>query len=210
MVKNGYCNDEANTYECNYDGGDCCKASVNSEYCSECQCHHQEMCAEGIHPFVQDGFCHDETNNAACNFDGGDCCGICVNTEHCTDCICNGEVSGGGVPNALVGDGFCNDETNNADCNYDGGDCCYAKINTDHCSECVCSTTTGIITSPGFPKLYDKSLELSWLIQVPSGQVVEINFISFNVDTDLISKDYGQSLKYQVWGTFSGIPDLCL
>ena len=78
----------------------------------------------------------------------------------------------------------CNDETNNADCDYDGGDCCLSSPNRDHCSECVCATT-GVITSPGFPHLdYGNYLEIFWLIQVPSGQMIEINFISFDIDID--------------------------
>ena len=36
---NGYCNDETNNLECNYDGGDCCLGSgLDTQYCTECQC----------------------------------------------------------------------------------------------------------------------------------------------------------------------------
>ena len=83
----------------------------------------------------------------------------------------------------LVGDGYCNDENNNADCDYDTGDCCLSSPITDHCSECVCSTT-GVITSPGYPGNYANNLDVSWHIQVPSGQLIEINFISFDVEDD--------------------------
>ena len=38
LIGNGFCNDEANTDECNYDGGDCCGTCVNSEFCSDCVC----------------------------------------------------------------------------------------------------------------------------------------------------------------------------
>ena len=27
-----------NNMECNYDGGDCCGPSVNTQYCTYCQC----------------------------------------------------------------------------------------------------------------------------------------------------------------------------
>lgn len=37
-VGDGYCNDETNNEECNYDGGDCCGSCINTLYCSECQC----------------------------------------------------------------------------------------------------------------------------------------------------------------------------
>ena len=86
-----------------------------------------------------------------------------------------------GCNGPLVGDGYCHDETNNPDCNYDGGDCCLSSQNTDHCSECLCSTT-GVITSPGFPQNYQNELDLSWIIQVPNGQFVQTNFISFDVE----------------------------
>ena len=80
-----------------------------------------------------------------------------------------------------IGNGHCNDETNNPACNYDHGDCCLSNPNTDHCSECLCATT-GVVTSPGFPRKYGDSLDVSWLIQVPHGQLIEITFISFDVD----------------------------
>ena len=38
-VGNSFCDDEANTWNCNYDGGDCCGPCVNDEYCSNCTCH---------------------------------------------------------------------------------------------------------------------------------------------------------------------------
>ena len=70
----GYCNDETNNADCNYDGGDCCKLKVNLDHCTECICHHQETCVGGVnHEWVNNGICNDETNNTECNFDGGDC-----------------------------------------------------------------------------------------------------------------------------------------
>ena len=41
LVGNGVCNDEANNEGCNFDGGDCCGACVNTEYCTECVCHEE-------------------------------------------------------------------------------------------------------------------------------------------------------------------------
>ena len=76
--------------------------------------------------------------------------------------------------------GLCNDELNNADHNYDGGDCCFINSNKDYCSDCVC-LTSGVITSPGFPGDYGNLLWLDWIIKVPSGEVIEISFISFDV-----------------------------
>ena len=81
----------------------------------------------------------------------------------------------------MVNNDYCNDECNNADHSYDGGDCCLSIPNTDHCSECVCGTT-GVIMSPGFPGDYASDLDVSWLIQVPSGQLIEVTFNSFDVE----------------------------
>ena len=134
------------------------------------------------HSLVGDKYCHDETSNLECGFDHGDCCGSCINTKYCSECECLGGFYANSIRNALVGDGFCNDETNNPECNYDGGDCCLFSPNTDQCSQCVCYTS-GAITSPGYPQNYDNNLDLSWLIVVPIGQTIEINFINFETES---------------------------
>ena len=128
---------------------------------------------------IGNGYCNDEVNILDCGYDGGDCCGSCINTDLCTNCFCLGNITGNEVPNALVGDGYCNDVTNSQQCNFDGGDCC-VNVNTDFCSNCSCSGS-GVITSPGFPGNYDNNLDLTWLIQLPLGQVIEIVFINFDV-----------------------------
>ena len=136
--------------------------NANTSSCSECACHLIETCAAGYHPLVGNGFCDDGTNIAECEYDGGDCCSN---------------------PN-MVGNGFCNDETNHLGCNYDGGDCCLMNVNTDYCSNCNCvASGSGFITSPGFPGNYDNNLDLTWLIQVQMGQTIEINFLSFDVES---------------------------
>ena len=84
---NGICNDDANTADCNYDGGDCCLFPVNTDHCSSCICQH-ETCADGTNSLVGDGYCNDETNNANCNYDGYDCCISNVAVDHCTECTC--------------------------------------------------------------------------------------------------------------------------
>jgi hypothetical protein len=177
LVGNGFCNNETNNADCNYDGGDCCATNVNTTACSECVCHLLETCAAGYHTLVGNGFCNDDTNIAECDYDGGDCCG-CVITEHCEDCACLGNINSDEVTNPLVGNSLCNDKTNNLNCNYDGGDCCLMNVNTDYCSDCNC-LASGIITSPGFPGNYDNSLDLTWLIQVQIGQLIDISFIHF-------------------------------
>ena len=37
-VANGFCNDETNIPECNFDGGDCCGSCVKKTFCSTCTC----------------------------------------------------------------------------------------------------------------------------------------------------------------------------
>ena len=156
----GYCHDELNNADCTYDGGDCCLSTLVS--------HHG------------DGYCHDELNNPECNYDNGDCCLYTVNKEHCSDCKCHLQQTCLAGVHPLYGDGYCHDELNNADCNYDSGDCC-VNVNTDVCSECGC-LEGGVITSPGFPGKYNNNLNLTWLIQAPIGQLIELSFLNFDVE----------------------------
>ena len=79
MIQDGYCNDESNNHDCNFDGDDCCYTCVNKDFCKHCLCFNEHDLG-GINPLIGDGICHDGLNNVHCNFDGGDCCGSCVNT----------------------------------------------------------------------------------------------------------------------------------
>ena len=149
--------------------------------------HHHFLCISHEYQFlldcptlIGDGYCNDETNILDCGYDGGDCCGSCVITDYCTKCECIANITENEIPNALVGNGYCNDVTNNQQCDFDGGDCC-VNVNTDYCFNCSCSGS-GVITSPGFPGNYDNNLDLTWLIQLPPGQIIEISFISFDVE----------------------------
>ena len=89
-IGDGYCDDENNNDDCNFDGGDCCKPNVNTQYCTECICYANINC-DGPLDLIDNGICNDETNTAWCNYDGGDCCGECTNTELCTTCVCHAE-----------------------------------------------------------------------------------------------------------------------
>ena len=81
------------------------------------------------------------------------------------------------VADGSVGNQICNDEFNHPGCNFDGGDFCLTDPNSNKdCVECICFPN-GVITSPRFPDMYSTALDIVWLIQVPSGQLVEINFI---------------------------------
>ena len=51
-------------------------------------------------------------------------------------------------------------------------------------TECAITLTNhnGAVTSPGFPHhYYRNSADCTWLIQLPLGQRIEIEFVSFNV-----------------------------
>ena len=90
-VGNGYCNDEYNNEECDWDGGDCCGDNVvcsnNGNTACECfqpsfepkQCNYEKMA---------DGICNDESNTEECKWDMGDCCGDDVDITKCSTCEC--------------------------------------------------------------------------------------------------------------------------
>ena len=69
-IGDGYCDDETNNNECDFDGGDCCGQYINTAYCSKCICH--EDCDAPME-LIGNGVCDDEANNVDCKYDGGDC-----------------------------------------------------------------------------------------------------------------------------------------
>ena len=89
----GFCHDELNIEDCQYDGGDCCKPVVFDNACTECRCWETgdvkplEHAACPLEFFVEDGFCEDESNIPQCGYDGGDCCGA-MKLTFCSDCSC--------------------------------------------------------------------------------------------------------------------------
>ena len=90
MIGDGFCNDETNKPECNFDGGDCCGQCIVRDQCLQCTCLQSEVDEHNItNVLVGDGYCNDETNNPDCSFDGGDCCGLCINNEFCFECQCH-------------------------------------------------------------------------------------------------------------------------
>ena len=69
----GYCDDNNNVPECNYDGGDCCGSCINKQYCSTCACFTGGSGNGIADSWIGNGFCDVGINNAECQFDGGDC-----------------------------------------------------------------------------------------------------------------------------------------
>ena len=60
-----------------------------------------------------------------------------------------------------------------------------------HITECAVTLTipNGVVTSPGFPHhSYRNGADCTWLIQLPLGQYIRIDFVSFDVE-----------LFYTVW-----------
>jgi len=97
----GYCDDDNNVEECEFDGGDCCGTNVDETFCSKCECLEdvggggsgEEGCAEPS--WKGDGYCDDDNNIEGCEFDGGDCCGTNVDETFCNKCECLEEDGGG-------------------------------------------------------------------------------------------------------------------
>ena len=157
LIGNGQCDLMNNKYNCDFDGGECCRKH-----------------------WIADGFCDNINNNVKCNYDGGDCClfkggsgdNFCqhsLNIQQCGydggDC-CEPELYGDGRCDLYIndnpicgydggdccegnidtiGDSVCEDENNNARCSFDGGDCCMANLDKTSCSECKCKSEDDVV-----------------------------------------------------------------
>ena len=53
-------------------------------------------------------------------------------------------------------------------------------------SECAVTITQplGVITSPGFPQPYRNGIDCTWNIQLSMGQLIQFNFLRFDVHDD--------------------------
>ena len=51
-------------------------------------------------------------------------------------------------------------------------------------SDCAVNITQpfGVITSPGFPQPYQNGIDCSWNIQLQIGQLIQLNFLHFDVE----------------------------
>ena len=91
----GFCNDELNTIECNFDDGDCCLSTVLTNVCKECKCHQKsvvnkrkEQCGiikEEALKIVDK--CHDDLNVPECDYSNKQCCGK-ADLNFCHECAC--------------------------------------------------------------------------------------------------------------------------
>jgi hypothetical protein len=71
----GFCDDDNNNKECEFDLGDCCNnVNINwNQYCSICECLNENDVVDCKYPVIGNGICNDKNNNAYCYYDGGDC-----------------------------------------------------------------------------------------------------------------------------------------
>ena len=51
-------------------------------------------------------------------------------------------------------------------------------------SDCAVNITqpVGVITSPGFPQPYQNGINCTWNIQLPIGQLIQLNFLHFKIE----------------------------
>ena len=162
LANDGYCDDEVNIEECNYDFGDCCDYENDFSPCQDCICITtnsnaiQNCSSIGIYGATKgDGICDLIYNNVDYFFDYGDCCledPICqihidgkswrghsiTETKQidCPDNVCI--KSDRYCIKDQIGDGICQDHNNSPFCDYDQGDCCLPVRVLDFCCQCTC------------------------------------------------------------------------
>ena len=162
LLGDGFCDDEANTSECDYDLEDCCQMASDRNHCTNCTCfvsptkfelYQEQNCQNYVQTnFLGDGICDLSNNVPEHFFDIGDCC----IEEHKVKCSLNsffGFTSFTFCPNDnpciksnnyciadQLGDGICQDHNNGPYCDYDMGDCCNPSVDLEQCCSCSCHT----------------------------------------------------------------------
>lgn len=101
---NMHCDEECNTYACDFDGNDC-SLGINPW----ANCTAPTKCWE----VFMDGVCNQDCNNPQCLFDGRDCEKKLKACNPTYDAYCQKHYA----------DGHCDYGCNNAECNWDGLDC---------------------------------------------------------------------------------------
>ena len=100
-ISDGFCNDETNNVECDFDGGDCCGTCVLTQQCSECLClgnssrnmeSSTSFFMKNQNVLLGNGYCNPETNNALCYFDGLDCCHTLSPDDQIFSPKCHGKI----------------------------------------------------------------------------------------------------------------------
>ena len=115
----GYCDDENNNADCNYDGGDCCGNNVNTDYCTQCQCLDPVYSTTTNQNVIVQLKEIDFNSKAAI-----------TNIQGTSTIFCPEYVS--------IGNGICDESNNKLLCYYDGGDCSKEWINKNCTSfECI-------------------------------------------------------------------------
>jgi Notch-like protein len=101
---NGRCDEECNSYACEFDGNDC-SLGINPW----ANCTASIRCWE----VFMDGVCNEDCNNPECLFDGRDCEKSLQPCNPIYDAYCQKHYA----------NGYCDYGCNNAECNWDGLDC---------------------------------------------------------------------------------------
>lgn len=102
---NRRCEEECNTYACNFDGGDCTLGVNPWLNCTATTVNCWEVFADGL--------CNEECNNQHCLFDGRDCEKKLRPCQDAFDAYCQERFA----------NGVCDEVCNSAECNWDGLDC---------------------------------------------------------------------------------------
>lgn len=102
---NRKCDQECNTYACDFDGGDCTLGVNPWSNCTATTVNCWEVFGDGV--------CNEECNNQHCLFDGRDCEKKLKACHETYDDYCQMHYA----------DGICNSICNTAECNWDGLDC---------------------------------------------------------------------------------------
>ena len=112
-LNDGYCDEECNHPDFDYDGGDCCLDIVNNAKCIDCYCY--EDCSIHQLRFID---------------------GIDLQSE--VDCYEHSDHDWNSCPYSWLNDGVCNDECNHDLFDYDLNDCCLKDSNYMYCEDCIC------------------------------------------------------------------------
>ena len=132
-VGDGYCDDDTNNYQCDFDGGDCCLDPPMTDYCVECLCLEIEivplppappppigLILGGSLPLGSTTLSPNDTNAVS------------------AECLYSFAEEDALTWMSKYQNGICDDKLNTPQCNFDGGDCCSGDTTTENCKTCLC------------------------------------------------------------------------